>query len=116
MTSDWAISTLHSLLDHRVSIRFKASARYALGVTDSDCSGYLDASPFHDGLRFRLLSDRPTLSNAVTLVPFFDPHEIEIEEIALLLLGSAQPECVWNAAHPTGRDLPRGPESPVLAR
>jgi hypothetical protein len=115
MTSEWAISTLHSLLDHRVTIRFKASAKYALGITDADCSGYLDANPFDEGLRFRLLSDKPTMANAVTRVPFFDPREIEIEEIALLLSGSAQPECVWNAAHPTGRDFPRWPGSPVLA-
>ena len=115
MTSEWAISTLHSLLDHRVSIKFKSSAKFALGVTDADCSGYLDANPFKEGLRFRLLSDRATKANAVTLVPFFDPREVEIEEIALLLSGSAQPECVWNAAYPKGRDLPRRPGSRALA-
>jgi hypothetical protein len=115
VTSDWAISTLHSLLDHRVSIRFDVGAKHKLGVTLSECSGYLDAIPFDDGLRFRLLSESPSRPTAVTLVPFFDPREVEIEEIALLLPSSTQPECVWNEAHPTGLDLSRRNNSSLLA-
>lgn len=115
MTSDWAIGTLHSLLDHRVSIRFHASAKHKLEITHSVCSGYLDAIPFDDGLRFRLVSDSPSRPGALTLVPFFDPREVEIEEVALLLPRSTQPECVWNESHPTGLDLSRRRHSRLLA-